>query len=141
MRVRGDELFYACMVDNQAIVIPEAIDAIRALTGSLLDSRESIAGTDAAARHLEQVVLTGESWRRPGLLRWQRQAGSAPREPVNLGRGGGRPSALREGPLTHGHWQEDIEHVPGPVLCEHFNPVHAWFKQFLHLRVQRYLPS
>ena len=27
LRVQGDELFYACMVDNQAIVIPETIDA------------------------------------------------------------------------------------------------------------------
>ena len=44
LRVQGDELFYAYMVDNQAIyaytaenqaiVIPETIDAIRALTGS-----------------------------------------------------------------------------------------------------------
>src|SRR5574338_597644 len=31
--VRDDEAFYAYMVDNQAIVIPETIDAIRALTG------------------------------------------------------------------------------------------------------------
>lgn len=30
--VQGDEIFYAYMVDNQAIVIPETIDAIRALT-------------------------------------------------------------------------------------------------------------
>jgi glyceraldehyde-3-phosphate dehydrogenase (NAD(P)) len=39
LRVQGDELFYACMVDNQAIVIPETIDAIRALTGTVKDSR------------------------------------------------------------------------------------------------------
>ena len=32
LRVQGDELFYAYMVDNQAIVIPETIDAIRALS-------------------------------------------------------------------------------------------------------------
>ena len=48
LRVQGDELFYAYMVDNQAIVIPETIDAIRALTGTVKDSRESIARTDAA---------------------------------------------------------------------------------------------
>jgi glyceraldehyde-3-phosphate dehydrogenase (NAD(P)) len=48
LRVQGDELFYAYMVDNQAIVIPETIDAIRALTGTVQDSRESIAKTDAA---------------------------------------------------------------------------------------------
>ena len=33
VKVIKDELFYAYLVDNQAIVIPETIDAIRALTG------------------------------------------------------------------------------------------------------------
>jgi glyceraldehyde-3-phosphate dehydrogenase (NAD(P)) len=45
LAVRGRELFYSYMVDNQAIVIPETIDAIRALTG--FDQAEvSIARTD-----------------------------------------------------------------------------------------------
>jgi len=48
LRVQGDELFYAYMVDNQAIVIPETIDAIRALTNSVQDGSESIAKTNAA---------------------------------------------------------------------------------------------
>jgi glyceraldehyde-3-phosphate dehydrogenase type II len=48
LQVRGDELFYAYMVDNQAIVIPETIDAIRALTGIVEDATESIAKTNAA---------------------------------------------------------------------------------------------
>jgi glyceraldehyde-3-phosphate dehydrogenase (NAD(P)) len=48
LRVQGDELFYAYMVDNQAIVIPETIDAIRALTRSVEDGNESIARTNAA---------------------------------------------------------------------------------------------
>ena len=48
LRVQGDELFYAYMVDNQAIVIPETIDAIRALTRSMEDGNESIARTNAA---------------------------------------------------------------------------------------------
>ncbi|MFC0339513.1 type II glyceraldehyde-3-phosphate dehydrogenase [Paracoccus niistensis] len=48
LKVEGDELFYAYMVDNQAIVIPETIDAIRALTGSIRESGSSIAKTDAA---------------------------------------------------------------------------------------------
>jgi glyceraldehyde-3-phosphate dehydrogenase (NAD(P)) len=48
LRVQGDELFYAYMVDNQAIVIPETIDAIRALTGTVRDGNESIARTNAA---------------------------------------------------------------------------------------------
>jgi glyceraldehyde-3-phosphate dehydrogenase (NAD(P)) len=36
------------MVDNQAIVIPETIDAIRALTGREPDGDASIAKTNAA---------------------------------------------------------------------------------------------
>ena len=48
LKVQGDELFYAYMVDNQAIVIPETIDAIRALTRITEDGRHSIARTNAA---------------------------------------------------------------------------------------------
>ncbi len=48
LRVQGDELFYAYMVDNQAIVIPETVDAIRALTGIETTANESIARTNAA---------------------------------------------------------------------------------------------
>lgn len=48
LKVQGDELFYAYMVDNQAIVIPETVDAIRALSGREPDARASIARTDAA---------------------------------------------------------------------------------------------
>ena len=48
LKVEGDELFYAYMVDNQAIVIPETIDAIRALTGSVRNAGESIDRTDTA---------------------------------------------------------------------------------------------
>ena len=48
LTVRDDELFYSYMVDNQAIVIPETIDAIRALTGAVQDANESIAKTNAA---------------------------------------------------------------------------------------------
>ena len=36
------------MVDNQAIVIPETIDAIRALTGIVKNANESIAKTNTA---------------------------------------------------------------------------------------------
>ncbi len=46
--VQGTEVFYAYMVDNQAIVIPETIDAIRALTGSERDGAASIAKTNAS---------------------------------------------------------------------------------------------
>ncbi len=44
--VDGDELFFTYVVDNQAIVIPETIDAIRALGGLEPDAQVSIAATD-----------------------------------------------------------------------------------------------
>jgi glyceraldehyde-3-phosphate dehydrogenase (NAD(P)) len=46
LTVEGDELFYAYMVDNQAIVIPETVDAIRALTGIQKDAASSMRQTD-----------------------------------------------------------------------------------------------
>ena len=46
LKVQGDELFYAYVVDNQAIVIPETIDAIRALTGIEMDGAKSITRTN-----------------------------------------------------------------------------------------------
>ena len=48
LEVQGNELFYAYMVDNQAIVVPETIDAIRALTKAESEGKASIAKTDAA---------------------------------------------------------------------------------------------
>lgn len=48
LRAEGDEVFYAYMVDNQAIVIPETIDAIRALLGLASDADGSIARTNAS---------------------------------------------------------------------------------------------
>ena len=48
LKVQGNELFYAYMVDNQAIVVPETVDAIRALTRAESDAKASIAKTDAA---------------------------------------------------------------------------------------------
>lgn len=48
LAVRGRELFYSYMVDNQAIVIPETIDAIRALSGHEPDADASIARTNDA---------------------------------------------------------------------------------------------
>jgi hypothetical protein len=46
--VQGDEVFYADMVDNQAIVVPETIDAIRALADRERDVTASMVETDAA---------------------------------------------------------------------------------------------
>jgi glyceraldehyde-3-phosphate dehydrogenase (NAD(P)) len=48
LKVEGTELFYAYMVDNQAIVIPETIDAIRALTEAETDAQVSIERTNKA---------------------------------------------------------------------------------------------
>ena len=48
LTVQDDELFYAYMVDNQAIVVPETIDAIRAICGLEADPSTSIRMTDAA---------------------------------------------------------------------------------------------
>lgn len=46
LKVDGDELYYAYLVDNQAIVIPETIDAIRALTGIENNAENSILKTN-----------------------------------------------------------------------------------------------
>ncbi len=48
LTVSGTEVYYTYEVDNEAIVIPENIDAIRALTGRVAHGAESIAMTDAA---------------------------------------------------------------------------------------------
>jgi glyceraldehyde-3-phosphate dehydrogenase (NAD(P)) len=46
IETNDSELFYAYMVDNQAIVIPETIDAIRALGGKVASANESIETTN-----------------------------------------------------------------------------------------------
>lgn len=46
LTIVNDELFLAYVVDNQAIVIPETIDAIRALTGIETDAARSILKTN-----------------------------------------------------------------------------------------------
>ena len=48
LTVKGNELFYNYQVYNQAIVVPETIDAIRALTGIEKDGIKSMAKTDQA---------------------------------------------------------------------------------------------
>lgn len=48
LEVNGDEVYYTYQVDNQAIVIPETIDAIRAMVGSVEDGTESVRRTDEA---------------------------------------------------------------------------------------------
>jgi glyceraldehyde-3-phosphate dehydrogenase (NAD(P)) len=48
LTVSGDEVYYTYQVDNQAIVVPETIDAVRALCGTVRDAQRSIAMTDEA---------------------------------------------------------------------------------------------
>jgi len=48
LKVEKGELFYAYMVDNQAIVVPDTIDAIRAITGLSNDAQSSILRTNAS---------------------------------------------------------------------------------------------
>lgn len=48
LTVQGNELFYTYQVYNEAIVTPENIDAIRALSGTVTDGPESIRMTDEA---------------------------------------------------------------------------------------------
>lgn len=56
LNVQGDEAFLTYQVDNQAIVIPETIDAIRALTGTVEDPGESIAMTNRSLGVLSDFV-------------------------------------------------------------------------------------
>ena len=77
LRVQGDELCYAYMVDNQAIVIPETIDAIRALMGTVRDGAASIAITNTflgidgtlsmrrGAGDLDALAVRGAAWAHP----------------------------------------------------------------------------
>lgn len=48
LAVHGREAIYTYQVFNEAIVVPETIDAIRALAGSVADGQTSIARTDRA---------------------------------------------------------------------------------------------
>lgn len=48
LTVQGDELYYTYQVFNQAIVVPETIDAIRALSERERNGAASIARTDRA---------------------------------------------------------------------------------------------
>jgi len=63
LTVKGDELFYNYQVYNQAIVVPETIDAIRALTGIETEGRKSIARTDQALGIVREFVGRHETTR------------------------------------------------------------------------------
>jgi len=57
LTVKGNELFYNYQVYNQAIVIPETIDAIRALIGIEKEAMASIAKTDQALGLVRRFTL------------------------------------------------------------------------------------
>lgn len=48
LTVNGNELYYTYQVYNEAIVVPESVDAIRALVGTVEDGQESMRITDEA---------------------------------------------------------------------------------------------
>ncbi len=56
LTVTGSELYYTYQVYNQAIVVPETVDAIRALTGIERDGAASIAKTDRALGLVREFV-------------------------------------------------------------------------------------
>jgi glyceraldehyde-3-phosphate dehydrogenase (NAD(P)) len=57
LTVVGNELFYNYQVYNQAIVVPETIDAIRALTGIEKSGAASIAKTDQALGLVREFLV------------------------------------------------------------------------------------
>ena len=58
LATNGTEVYYTYQVDNQAIVVPETIDAIRALTGVVTDGAESIRMTDSALGLRQDFLAT-----------------------------------------------------------------------------------
>ncbi|MBN1978262.1 MAG: type II glyceraldehyde-3-phosphate dehydrogenase [Anaerolineae bacterium] len=56
LTVNGTELYYTYQVYNEAIVVPENIDAIRALTGIVEEGRESMRITDEAMGMRQEFV-------------------------------------------------------------------------------------
>ncbi len=56
LTVKGNELFYNYQVYNQAIVVPETVDAVRALTGIEREGAKSIAKTDQALGMLREFI-------------------------------------------------------------------------------------
>lgn len=65
LTVQGNELFYTYTVDNQAVVIPENIDAIRALVG-IVTAAESIQRTDESLRIRQDFLPATEKTRGGG---------------------------------------------------------------------------
>jgi glyceraldehyde-3-phosphate dehydrogenase (NAD(P)) len=60
LSVNGTELYFSYQVFNEAIVVPENIDAIRALTGSVKDGKESMHITDENMIILKDFLIPNE---------------------------------------------------------------------------------
>jgi len=60
LTVQGNEVYYTYQVYNEAIVVPENIDAIRALVGTITDGQESIRITDEAMGMRHDFLSTDE---------------------------------------------------------------------------------
>jgi glyceraldehyde-3-phosphate dehydrogenase (NAD(P)) len=58
LTVSGNEVFYNYQVYNQAIVVPETVDAVRALAGSEPDGMRSIEKTDRALGLVREFAAT-----------------------------------------------------------------------------------
>lgn len=69
LAVHGSEAIYTYQVFNEAIVVPETIDAIRALTGRVTDGAESIALTDRALGMRRDFLAPAESDRAGATVR------------------------------------------------------------------------
>ena len=63
LTVQGNEAYYTYQVYNEAIVVPENIDAIRALVGAVTDGQESIRMTDEAMGMRHDFLSTAEKSR------------------------------------------------------------------------------
>jgi len=59
LTVSDNELYYTYQVYNEAIVVPESIDAIRALTGTVEDGRESMRITEETMGMRQEFLVNG----------------------------------------------------------------------------------
>jgi len=57
LTVNGSEAYFTYQVYNEAIVVPETIDAIRALTALTRDGRESIQLTDESLGMVHDFLI------------------------------------------------------------------------------------
>jgi glyceraldehyde-3-phosphate dehydrogenase (NAD(P)) len=60
LTVNGNEAYYTYQVFNQAIVVPETIDAMRALTGTEQQGERSIQKTDQALGITKEFLKSKE---------------------------------------------------------------------------------